>query len=308
VVNQTVLLIDDSPALHALVKVALAADGLEVHGALNGVEGVAAAKQLFPDMILLDLEMPGPDGFEVCEMLASLPETLRIPVIFLSAASEPDLRARGLNAGASDFISKPFHADELRARVRVALRYKALLEMEARRGMHDGLTGLWNRKYLDERLAAELKSSHRHGRPLACIMFDLDHFKALNDVHGHATGDAALRALGELLQATGREEDVACRYGGEEFVVLCPNVDAEGATVLAERLRELIAKMPIPTAAGSSPTPPEVKPLHITASFGVADRLAGDDLLSAADAALYRAKRQGRNRVVTTSAVVGLAD
>jgi diguanylate cyclase (GGDEF)-like protein len=307
-VNQTVLLIDDSPALQALVKVALAADNLDVHGALNGVEGVEAAKRLAPDLILLDLEMPGPDGFEVCEMLASQPETIRIPVIFLSATSEPDLRARGLNAGACDFISKPFHGDELRARVRVALRYKALLEMESRRGMHDGLTGLWNRKYLDQRLIAELKSSQRHGHPLSCIMFDLDHFKALNDAHGHATGDAALRLIGELLPATARAEDVNCRYGGEEFAVLCPGVDADGAAALAERLRELIAQTPIPIAISAGEAPSLSKPLHITASFGVADRSAGDDLLSAADAALYRAKRQGRNRVVTTSAVIGLAD
>jgi diguanylate cyclase (GGDEF)-like protein len=307
-VNQTILLIDDSPALQALVKVALAADNLDVQGALNGVEGLDAAKRLAPDLILLDLDMPGPNGFEVCEMLASQPETLRIPVIFLSAASEPELRARGLNAGASDFISKPFHADELRARVRVALRYKALLEMESRRGMLDGLTGLWNRKYLDQRLVVELKSSQRHGHPLSCVMMDLDHFKALNDAHGHATGDAALRTIGELLPSAARTEDVTCRYGGEEFAVLCPNVDADGATVLAERLRVLIAHTPIPKAMCTGESGRQDEPIHITASFGVADRSAGDDLLSAADAALYRAKRQGRNRVVTTSAVVGLAD
>jgi diguanylate cyclase (GGDEF)-like protein len=285
----TVLLIDDSEAVHHLVRGELAADGVDMLGAFDGMAGLRVAKERHPDLILLDVGMPGMDGFEACELLAVQPETATTPVVFLSGAGEAADRVRGLNCGATDYIAKPFVGDELRARVRVSLRYKALVEMEARRAMRDGLTGLWNRKYLDERLAADSATAARHRVPLSCVMFDLDHFKTLNDAHGHAAGDAALRAVAAVLHHGCRREDVACRYGGEEFAVLCPGVPAAGAAGLAERLRAAVA-----AAAFDGPD----GPLRVTGSFGVACGPLGADLLQAADEALYRAKDGGRNRVV----------
>ena len=283
-----VLIIDDAEAIHSLVRAELAQDDIIVLDAYEGTAGIEAAKRLRPDLILLDVSMPGMDGYEVCELLSIQSETAPIPVIFLTANAEPANRTRGLNAGATDYIAKPFYGEELRARVRVSLRFKALVEMETRRSMRDGLTGLWNRTYLDDRILAETAIVERYHRPLACMMIDLDHFKALNDGYGHDVGDSALRAVAGLFGEMCRREDVACRYGGEEFAVLCPGVQAGGAAVIAERLRARIEATNIAAPGGT---------LKVTASFGVSDVGGGMDFLRRADQALYKAKRDGRNRV-----------
>lgn len=289
-----ILLIDDDEITHALVRAELAADGIEMFSETDGTRGIIAAKRIQPDLILLDVQMKGMDGFEVCELLSVQPETSQTPVVFLSAAGSPADRVRGLNHGATDYIVKPFYGDELRARVRVSLRYKALLELESRRAMRDGMTGLWNRVYFDNRLASESAACVRHGRPMACIMLDLDHFKSINDTHGHAVGDTALREVARLLADKCRTEDVVCRYGGEEFVVLCPSTTAGSAAILAERLRVAITELPLSGAHG---------PMQITCSFGIADGDTGVGLVNAADGALYQAKRSGRNRVCIAESV-----
>jgi len=286
--SDVVLLIDDTESLHPLVSTHLKRDGLEVVGARNGMEGIDLAKRVRPDVILLDVSMPDMDGFEVCELLSVQPETSNIPVMFLTASDDAADRVRGLSIGASDYIAKPFNGEELRARVRVSLRYKALLDMESRRAMRDGLTGLWNRKYLDQRLASESAASIRYSRPLSCVMFDLDHFKLLNDSFGHSVGDRAIQQFADILQASCRKEDIACRYGGEEFALLCPNVTATGAMVVAERIRRSMESRPIEIPGG-------VK--SVNCSAGAADGFTDQDLLKAADSALYHAKRSGRNRV-----------
>ena len=282
-----VLLIDSSRDVHALLAAYLAREGIELHSAYDGMSGLNKAIELQPELIILDVSLPSIDGYEVCELLSVQEQTCRTPIIFLTASSETEQRVRGLAFGALDYVTKPFHPRELVARVRVALRYGYLLRLEARQAMVDGLTGLWNRRYFEQRLQAELAAAARHSRPLSCIMADIDHFKAINDTHGHTFGDQALRMVAETLQRGCRIEDVVCRYGGEEFVILCPDVLAAGAVVLAERLRVTIS-------AGKLSD----ENVTVTCTFGVADvDCARPSLVQAADAALYSAKRAGRNRV-----------
>ena len=282
-----VLVIDDAPDAHQLVANALRDDEIVVSFALNGATGLRMAIEHPPDLILLDIQLPDTDGWELCELLSVQEATCRIPIIFLTGTVDGSSLTRGLDHGAWDYICKPVDPEELRARVRTAIRYGYYLRSESNRAMIDGLTGLWNRRYFDQRLSSELASCQRHGRVLSCIMADIDRFKQVNDNYGHPAGDAVIRAVAEVIRTVCRSEDVACRHGGEEFAILCPDVSAAGAAVLAERLRSAVEAAPL-TIPG----------LRVTCSFGVSESAARpDELVSRADAALYRAKRSGRNRV-----------
>jgi len=192
--------------------------------------------------------------------------------------------------------------------VRSTLRTKELIDLLSEKAMIDGLTGLRNRAYLDERLDTELAEARRHARPLACALLDIDHFKRFNDEHGHAVGDQVIRHVATVLRDTARAEDVVCRYGGEEFCLLLPCVNAAQAAVYAERARAELAAQPVELRTGK---------VSVTASFGISDTTGatGTDpagLLLAADRAMYDAKRAGRNRIHTpagpvTSAGAGAA-
>ncbi len=284
-----ILLIDDTEALHRPISRALTLDGIEVHSALNGTTGIQLARELLPDLILLDVLMPDLNGYDVCQKLSEHPETARIPVIFLSGIQDMPGRIRGLDLGAADFIAKPFNVEELRARVRVHLRNKASLDKEFWRAMHDGLTGVWSRRYFDERFLAEIAMSQRNLTPLSLILMDVDRFKSINDAYGHIVGDEILRHVGHMLDENRRKNEAVCRYGGEEFAILCPMVNAQQATALAERLRTKIAEQHFFTRAGG---------MKITCSFGVAGGIGSEHLLIIADRALYDAKDRGRNVVV----------
>ncbi len=218
------------------------------------------------------------------------------PVIFLTAHTKTSARVTGLDAGAVDCISKPFVADELRARVRAALRTKTTRDTLANEAARDSLTGLLNRAQLGQRVGELVALTRRVERELACLMIDLDGFKGINDAYGHAAGDAVLvevtRRWSELL----RGSDVLFRYGGDEFVALLPGTDREGAAQVAGRLLERLREAPV-EFTGDGGRPHE---LHVSASVGVAmwDPLMadGDTLVAAADDALYRAKSAGRDR------------
>ena len=287
---QRVLIIDDSRQIHRLVEAWLKSDLIEVGSAVTAAEGHAMAARWRPDLILLDIDLPDVSGFELCRQLKSDEAVSRIPIIFLTGANSPEDRVAGLNLGAVDYIVKPFHPAEFQARVRAALRTKYLLDLLQQRAQIDGLTGLRNRAYLDERLAAEKALLRRHPGPLACIMVDVDHFKNVNDVHGHAAGDEVLRGVADVLQQAARVEDVITRYGGEEFTILTPGVDDQGAAMLAERIRTNLERMQIKRGSAT---------IQISCSFGVAgyDPAADASLLEQADAALYDAKQNGRNRI-----------
>jgi len=284
-----VLMIDDSKMMHLAVRARLVAESIEFHSAYDGTEGLHAARATKPDLILLDVEMPDQNGFDVCRLLKSDSSLSSIPVIFLTGMTATDDKIKGLDLGAVDYVTKPFDAAELQARVRACLRTKELLDLLAQRAMVDGLTGMWNRAYFDNRLASELAQVKRSGGALGCILADIDRFKSINDTHGHGFGDTVLRGVAQLMQNVSRTEDVVCRYGGEEFVILTPGVDMNGAVRLAERMR---------AAVEGHSFVHNTHRLQVTCSFGVSDASVVETaIVEAADKAMYAAKTNGRNRV-----------
>ncbi len=281
--------------IQKLLAKRLADDSIDLVTATSPVQGLEWAVSLQPDLILLDVEMPVLDGWEVCRRLKANSFTRDIPVIFLTGSCSEEEVISGLDLGAIDFIPKPFSQGVLHARVRAALRTKYLLDLLSRRAMVDGLTGTWNRAYFNQRLESEVSAATRHDHPLACMICDIDHFKKINDTYGHAAGDQVLRRFAEVLSSTCRTEDVVCRYGGEEFVVLAPNTGWKAATLLAERLAEITRATPI-KLMGSL--------VNITCSFGVAELGCTPGIIEAADEALYAAKRNGRDRVEVAACVM----
>ena len=293
--SQRVLIVDDTKNIHALVRARLAGEPVELHSAYTSSEALNLAGTVLPDLILLDVDMPDMDGFEVCRRLKEQPATMNIPVVFLTGAGSTEAKIRGLELGAVDYVTKPFEPAELRARVRAALRTKYLLDLLNKKAMIDGLTGLWNRTYFDQTLAAQMSLAKRCGQAVSVVICDLDHFKGINDRCGHLTGDEALRIVAACMQATCRIEDVVCRFGGEEFGIVVPNTPADRALIMAERLRRNIEQLQL-THRGL--------PVPITCSFGIADlTTVGDrEIVAFADAALYRAKANGRNRIEIAAA------
>lgn len=292
-VNGHVLVIDDSVCVQRLLKAKLCHDGIEIIEALDGETGLEAAKTQTPDAILLDLSMPGMDGFQVLRQLKDEPSTNTIPVLVLSGMQSPQDKVTAFDLGAIDFISKPFDLTELRARVRSALRLSELLKMLSQRAQIDGLTGLYNRAHFDRRWAEELAGAQRHSRPVSIAIIDLDHFKSVNDTFGHPAGDAVIKGLGSLLQEHSRQSDIACRYGGEEFVLILPDTTPSDGAELCDRIRVALGEL-------TWPRHPE---RQITCSIGIAGASAGTELdagavMEAADKLLYRAKKGGRNQCV----------
>ena len=288
----TVLAIDDSELIHRLLKTRLQGERLELHNATSSAEGLKKAVALNPDIILLDIAMDGMNGFELLEKLKEDPRTRNIAVIFISATSEAMDRVKGLDMGAIDFISKPFDAFELKARVRSALRTQHLVKMLEQKAQIDGLTGLWNRRYFDQRMIQEISEAKRYSRPLSLVLCDIDRFKRLNDQFGHPFGDFVLDRVAQKLSG-GRTSDIVCRYGGEEFGLILPSTNIQHGHEVAERLR-----IEIESILWSN------KPdLVVTASFGICDtenvgeEATPEALLEMTDSALYKAKQAGRNRV-----------
>jgi diguanylate cyclase (GGDEF)-like protein len=296
-----VLVADDDGVTRAMVRSWLVDSGYGVIAARDGEEALRFAGEYTVDLLLVDVTMPHLDGYDVCRAIQA-GRDVSPPVIFLTAHGDTASRVTGLDAGAVDYIVKPFDHDEMMARVRAALRTKAVRDELAVRAKvvrdelidqasHDVLTGLLNRRELDSRADEAVALARRHGRALSCLLLDLDHFKEVNDVHGHAAGDQVLRETGRLLADTCRISDVIARYGGEEFILLLPETPPQAAVVLADKLRWALAKTPF--KAGDAR-------VSVRASIGVAaftrvmDTPA--DLIAAADEALYRAKGLGRDR------------
>ena len=296
-----VLIIDDSPDALRLAQHHLVPEGLEVRCADSGKAGLEMATREGPDLILLDVDMPGLSGLDVCRVLKDDAKLCMVPVIFLSGSGGPDDKIAGLDLGAVDYVTKPFDAFELRARVRSALRTKRLQDLLRDYALVDPLTELPNRRALDERLRQEWARLLRHGGHLSVIMADLDHFKQINDRCGHLVGDETLRQVARRLFEGCRQSDMACRYGGEEFVIIAPEAPLDAAVEFADRLR---------SAVGSRPLQIDGQAVEVTASFGVAGhegRNSPEEMIQAADEALYQAKEAGRNRVQAAKPVVSLA-
>ena len=296
-----ILVVDDDPSSLTLLGEILDPRDFTVTFSTRGQEALRLAREGV-DLLLLDYQLPDLDGLEVCRRLQADPVTTNLPVIFITANQDPLLEAKSLEAGAVDFVTKPYSAAVLRARLKThmaiqhALRrlrnthqalqkaYDALEDLAST----DKLTGAWNRRRLADAVANEMERLKRYDHPLSLIILDIDFFKKINDTHGHMTGDQVLAALAALVQSSLRVTDALARWGGEEFVILTANATLPAATLMAERLRASIARTVFPTVQ------------HLTVSLGVAECLPGEDWESwfkRADAALYRAKTQGRNQV-----------
>lgn len=302
----TILVADDEPVNRALIQRRLEREGYRVLTAQNGSEAVEKTIDALPDLVILDVMMPEMDGMDACRLLKENEKTRDIPIIFLSARDETEMKVSGLSLGANDYISKPFKAEELLARVHVAIRLKrerdtlrtSVEEASARaedaqeRAMTDALTGLLNRYGLQHILTREHAEARRYNRPLSCLMIDLDKFKTVNDTYGHTIGDLVLQQVAGILREAVRASDTVFRYGGEEFLVLLPETDLEGASALGEKIRA--------TADSQSFGDHERQVFKLTLSVGASSLCAdesGNDMIARADMALYHAKELGRNRV-----------
>lgn len=295
----TLLIVDDEPtniqALGHLLK-----DDYRIRVANNGEKALALAAEGAPerpDLILLDIQMPGIDGYEVCRRLKEDPHTSDIAIIFVTALDDARDEEHGLNLGAVDYIARPFNPAIVRARVNTHVKLKRRTDLLEQYAMLDGLTGIHNRRYFDEHLDRETRRSQREGEPLSLIMLDIDHFKGFNDHYGHGAGDRCLQKVAETLARTlNRPGDTLCRYGGEEFVALLPGTPTSGALEVAERLRSAVEERAL--AHEHSSAGPVVTVSLGAATFDPAGEPGADmeSLLARADAALYRAKNAGRNR------------
>lgn len=302
--KQTVLIVDDQPSNIQMLANLLKAD-YRIKVANGGEKALMIVNgESPPDLILLDIQMPGLDGYEVCRRLKESAPTKALPVIFVTARDSVDDEEKGLLLGAVDYISRPFHPAIVRARVNAHMNLKRKTDLLEQVVMLDGLTGIPNRRYFDEQLSKEVGRSQRQSVPMAVIMMDIDNFKPFNDHYGHGPGDDCLKGVAKALAvAVKRPVDVVARYGGEEFVALLPETDAQGACRVAERLREAVETLRIPHAYAEAA---EV----VTLSLGVAilpsgaDEEAMESLLTRADAALYTAKQGGRNRYCLADGLV----
>ncbi len=292
-----ILIVDDTPANIQVLADALR-DEYRVKFATNGQTALELAGREgdVPDIVLLDVMMPDMDGYDVIRGLQAVDATRTVPVIFITAKSDPDDEAQGFALGAVDYIAKPFHVPIVRARVRTHIDLKRktdLLESLVRR---DGLTRVANHRGFQERLQHEWLRARRNRWPLAVIMADVDCFKEYNDHFGHGAGDECLRVIASALSsAIRRPADFVARYGGDEFVALLPQTEVEGAQITAGRMRHAVEAAGMPHAFSSA------GPI-VTVSLGVASEIPRDDrppaaIVDMADRALYRAKREGRNRV-----------
>jgi diguanylate cyclase (GGDEF)-like protein len=306
------LVVDDDIGTIRLLA-SIVRDFGEVFFATDGAEALAMIGQQQPDLVLLDAEMPGMDGFDVCRAIKSDPALADLPVLFITAHSDVEIETQALELGAVDFIIKPPSPAIVRARVKTQLMLKQRTDALVRLASVDGLTGVANRRSFDEALALEWRRACRSRSPLSLMLIDVDYFKRFNDRYGHQAGDDCLRAIASTLATTSRRSgELVARYGGEEFAIVLPGCDAPGAAAFAGLLRTNVAAQHIPHA-GSDVCD------TVTVSIGIATLVAGGalpaspdgpdlspadadstgaSLLAAADRALYEAKRTGRDRAV----------
>ncbi len=279
-----VLMIDDSLPLHRIVESRLRGDDVELHSAVDGETGLTVAGHLRPSVILLDVDLPDIDGFEVCRRLKANEATADIPVIFLTADGGSVNRQVGMDLGAFAFVAKPFRSDELSARVNASIRARWQNEQAA--GV-DAVTGLWTRSHLEHHLKA---AGDRAEGPTSCIVADVDGMRLINARHGSVFGDEVLRSVGQVFLAECRTKRAVCSAGGGKFGIILPGADRRAARRFAEHLSDAIANRPVAGLAHDR---------SVTCSFGIADTVVADDakLVGRAEAALARAKRAGPGHI-----------
>jgi diguanylate cyclase (GGDEF)-like protein len=295
-----ILLVDDDRAMLTALTEMVRDCGFQALPASTWSEAIRVFRQSKPDLVLLDVMMPTIDGFKLARILKSENSEAFVPVILLTGLGDIESKRRGMASGADDFLTKPVTPVELEIRLSSMLRIKELTDQIqsanaklAELAVTDALTLLHNRRSLNDALEREFARARRYKHSLAVYMLDIDHFKKVNDTHGHATGDRVLSLVAAVMRKSTRETDVVGRYGGEEFMILAPETSASDAHMVGERVRTKVESSS--TAAADVPA--------VTISIGIAttDTVAAasvEELVQLADAALYQAKREGRNRCV----------
>lgn len=301
----TILIVDDDISTIEIMNAALE-DDYEVSFATSGEDGLDAARQILPDLILLDVLLPGIDGFEVCKRLKAEPLLADVPIIFTTGLGDTDDEVRGLTLGAIDYVTKPIQPIALRARVGNHIELKRLRDKLAEMAVTDALTGLSNRRHLEKTLQAEAARLTRTGEWLSVIMLDIDFFKAFNDTYGHLAGDRCIVMVAAALnRALKRVSDLSARYGGEEFACVLPGADIDAARSVAQDIQQQVSSLSI--AHELSPISP-----YVTLSIGIATArcepgMTPDLWLAQADKQLYRSKTLGRNQITDTTFTAALA-
>ncbi len=300
-----VLIVDDRPSSYERIVTTLSAEHT-VDVELNPNEALFRSAEGNYDLVVVSLNLQEFDGLRLCSQIRSLERTRNLPILALAESDSTAKLARGLEIGVNDYLVRPIDKNEMLARVRTQIKKKRYTErlrdnmqMSIELAITDGLTGLFNRRYMETHLGTLVDQSAARGKPITVLVLDIDYFKAINDSYGHDAGDDVLREFALRIRKATRNIDLACRYGGEEFVIVMPETDMAVATAVAERLRRRIATEPFAIQKGA-------RHLEVTISIGIAALSGvGDNaatILKRADQALYRAKRDGRNRVVPDAA------
>ena len=285
--NQKILIIDDNNENIKVAANIIKADNNIVWATLNVKEGIKIAEMKSPDLILLDVQMPIMDGYEACRILKSKPETKNIPIMFMTARTDDESIHRAYKAGAVDYITKPIKKLELLARVQTQLKLSNMIKCLKEASVTDGLTKLYNHKKILELLNLEIDRAKRYKRPLSIMMLDIDRFKSVNDEYGHVVGDKVLEQLAFEVKEQIRDLDTVGRYGGEEFLIIFPEINKSQAYQVAERLRKSVESLTFDNG------------LTITISGGLSEFTDEKDqfLVNEADNNLYKAKNSGRNKI-----------
>jgi two-component system cell cycle response regulator len=293
-----VLIADDDPLSLLYLQDTLQDWGYDVETVTDGNSACERLQQPdAPMLAIVDWMMPGMDGIDVCRLIRGCVKDRYIYLIMLTSRSETEFVVEAMNAGADDFIGKPFNVEELQVRIRAGRRISELEQQLRLKASHDALTGIYNRGAVIDILEKELVRHDRDHQPVAMIFADLDHFKRTNDVYGHLAGDAVLREVTRRVGAVLRPYDSLGRYGGEELLIVLPACDAAGALEVAERVRAAVAAHPVATEFGAIPSSLSIG----VAVAGEGKGLSCTGLIQLADNALYRAKTGGRNRIELAS-------
>jgi diguanylate cyclase (GGDEF)-like protein len=301
--SRPALLIVDDTETNIDILVELLGDMYEIVVALEGKSALEIVQDQTIDLILLDIMMPGMDGYEVCRRVKGNAKTQTIPIIFITAKTDEESIEQAYDAGGIDYVTKPFKPKELFARIRTQLQLKHLiddLELSQKRLKHlaetDPMTGLWNRRYFTSTSATLWTLAKRERSDLSAIMIDIDRFKKVNDTYGHKAGDDVIVSLAHILKKSVRESDLACRFGGEEFLLLLPGTPLEGARIIGEKIRRNVETLGIELDGGDT--------VHFTVSLGISQADTLHDLnieatIHRADEALYTSKNAGRNTLTS---------
>jgi two-component system cell cycle response regulator len=302
--NGRILMVDDRPALSDRIQNMLASEHT-VDMERDPTEALFHAAEGNYDLVIVSLDLENFDGLRLCSQLRSLERTRNVPILAIAEADNNTRLVRALEIGVNDYLVRPFDKNEMLARARTQVRKKRYTErlrdnvqLSIEMAITDALTGLYNRRYMETHVGTLVDQAIARGKPLSVLILDIDYFKSINDTHGHDAGDDVLQDFAIRIRKSIRGIDLACRYGGEEFVVVMPETDMAVATMVAERLRRRIASEPFPIQKGT-------KVIEVTISIGIAALGPADNaaaVIKRADQALYRAKRDGRNRVVPDAA------